>query len=143
MGRSLTVLGVCKRDAKFYELRAEYTKLYGVLTAEEKRSDATHPDSQRYNLLRRYFYYESPTNLTGEAYERLREEFIERYEDEGDPPTCNLECPPEGYFYCAFGSGAVSDEEFVGDDETPAVLINLMSVPEGFPVPEKILAYYL
>lgn len=143
MGRSLTVLGVCKRDAKFYELLAEYTKLHEVLTSEEKRAGSTHPDSQRYNLLRRYFYYEHPVHLTGEAYGRLREEFIEQHEDEEDPPTCDLACPPEGYFYCAFGSAATSDEEFVGDDETPAVLINLMSVPEGFPVPEKILAYYL
>lgn len=143
MGRSLIVLGVCKRDAKFYALLAEYNKLHLALTSEEKLADSTYPDSQRYNLLRHYFYYENPANLTDEAYERLREEFVERYEDESDPPTCNLECPPEGYFYCAFGIGAVSNEEFVGDDETPAVLINVLSVPAGFPAPEKILAYYL
>jgi hypothetical protein len=142
MGRSLTVLGVCKRDAKFYELLAEYTKLFGMLLPKERQPDSTNPDAQRYNLLRKYFYFENPDRLTDEAYVQLREEFVGEYEDEGDPPTCSLSCPPEGYFYCALGNGA-GGEEYVGDSETPAVLIDLLSTPEGFPIPEKIIAYYM
>lgn len=145
MGRSLTVLGVCKRDVKFRELLDEYANLHELHVSRRNRGEnLPEPGGSRYALLRHYFYYTHPSQLSDDYHARLRQEFLDDVEDcnSEKSPTCSVECPPEGYFYCGLGNTEFVEED-VGDDETPALLVEHLQVPEGFPIPEKIIAYYL